>query len=406
LNDLRKIRNSDDQGKRLLIYFGHAPMEGAGSAIIVFRHLRRLSANGWSIVVVSDWGQELDYCDEEGWPVFHLTHRKPWWPPYNPANALLRQVRLWLWAGECNRLLRGVRPDAVFTYLSAFTDFMSQVALAYSSRYRIPLSVITHDDPVCFAASAADGVAMRRRYQTIVERAHQNWFASPQLAEIYDLPPGRRSTLPPIPEGYDASPTWNPTFAASPLLVYAGNYWPAQIPLLARVGRETAAAGGRLMLMVKQSPEVKALCREEPVVWREPFHENRDALAFLAENASGLLVSYSDTSDAMPWIRTSFPSKLIEYAHLGLPIMIYAPMDSAVAKWAAQRAYPDYASPQTPGAIAEFVASLKNRDAWHRKAAIPKTFAAAEFDPQKIQNAFESRLHVNGTHDYGQSSGC
>jgi hypothetical protein len=41
------------------------------------------------------------------------------------------------------------------------------------------------------------------------------------------------------------------------------------------------------MLMVKQSPEVKALCREEPVVWREPFRENRDALAFLAENAAG-----------------------------------------------------------------------------------------------------------------------
>ncbi len=283
---------------------------------------------------------------------------------------------------------------------------MSQVALAFSSRYRVPLSVITHDDPGCFAASPDEGMARRRRYQTIVERAHQNWFASPQLAQLYDLPPERRSTLPPIPEGYDASPKWKPAFAVSPLLVYAGNYWPAQIPVFARVGRETAAAGGRLMLMVKQSPEVTTLCREEPVVWREPFRENREALAFLAENAAGLLVSYSDTSDAMPWIRTSFPSKLIEYAHLGLPIMIYAPMDSAVAEWAKERAYPDYATPQTPGSIAEFVASLKNRDAWQQKAAIPKTFAAAEFDPQKIQNAFEARLRVNGTHHYGQSSRC
>jgi hypothetical protein len=380
-------------------------MEGAGSAIIVLRHLRRLAANGWHIVVVADWGQELDYCDKEGWPVFQLTHRKPWWPPYYPTSPLLRRLRFWLWAGECNRFLRGIRPEAALTYLSAFTDFMSQVALAYSSRYLVPLSIITHDDPACFAASPR-GILIRRRYQRIVERAHQTWFASPQLAEIYNSPPNTHSTLPPIPEGYDASPDWNPAFAASPLLVYAGNYWPAQIPLLARIGRETAAAGGRLMLVVKQSSEIQNLCREEPVLWREPFRENREALAFLAENAAGLLVSYCDTSDGMPWIRTSFPSKLIEYAHLGLPVLIYAPRDSAVAKWATQRDYPDYATPQTPGAIAQFIASLKSRDTWQQRAAVPKTFAAAEFDPQKIQNTFEARLRVNGIYHDEQSSTC
>ena len=387
-----------------LVYFGHAPMEGAGSAIIVFRHLRRLSMEGWRIFVVSDWGQELEYCEQEGWPVLHLTHRKPWWPPYRARNRFLRAVRHWLWAGECDDLLGHRRPEAALTYLSAFTDFMSQVALAYSLRYRVPLSIIAHDDPACFAATAEDGRAAHRRYQEIVARAQQNWFASPQLAATYDLPPARRSTLPPIPEGYDASPNWNPNFSSSPLLVYAGNYWPAQVPLLARIGRETAAAGGRLMLLIKKSPEVETLCRDESVLWHEPFRENREALAFLAENATGLIVSYSETSDSMPWICTSFPSKLIEYAHLGLPIMIYAPEDSAVAKWAVERAYEDYATPQTPGAVASFVETLKNGDAWRRKAAISKRFAATEFDPQRIQNAFKAGLHANGTNHYAKNS--
>lgn len=376
-----------------LVYFGHAPMEGAGSAIIVYRHLQRLSAKGWGITVVSDWGQELKYCEQEGWPVFHLTHRKSWWPPYDPANPLLRGIRHWLWAGECDRFLKGVRPDAVFTYLSAFTSFMSQVALAYSRRYRLPLSLIAHDDPACFAQSPETGVEMRRTYQAIVGRAHRNWFASPELAAIYDLPDSRRTTLPPIPDGFEASPDWKPEFAASPLVVYAGNYWPAQLPLLARMARETAAAGGRLMLLVKKSPEVEALCREEPVLWREPFRENREALAFLAENAAGLLVSYTESSDAMPWIRTSFPSKLIEYTHLGLPIMIYAPADSAVAGWARKRDFMDYATPQTPGAVAGFVESLKNREAWHCKAVFSRKFATTEFDPVRIQDAFEAGLN-------------
>jgi hypothetical protein len=297
-----------------------------------------------------------------------------------------------LWAAECHRFLGSVRPDAVFTYLSAFTHFMSEVALAYSSRYRVPLSVIAHDDPACFASDADTGKKMRQRYQAIVERAHQNWFASPQLGEIYELPPAMRSTLPPIPEGYVASPNWNSEFAKSPLLIYAGNYWPAQIPAFSRIARETAAAGGRLMLIVKRSREIDALCAEEPVLWREPFRENREALCFLSENAAGLIVSYSETSDSMPWIRSSFPSKLIEYVHLGLPILIHAPADSAVANWATERNYSDYSTPQMPGAVASFVQSLKSEECWRRKAAISKAFAESEFGPQRIQSAFEAGL--------------
>lgn len=370
-------------------------MEGAGSAVIVLRHLRRLAAVGWKVIVISDWGQDLACCAEEGWPAFQLTHRKPWWPPYNPANRFLRHLRLWLWAGECNGFLKNRRPDAAFTYLSAFTDFMSQVALAYSRRYGVPLSVIIHDDPASFENSSNDTAALRRRYQTVLQNSHRNWFASPQLARAYDLPEAKRTTLPPVPDGFDASPEWKPAFAECPLLIYAGNYWPVQIPLFARIARETAAAGGRLLLLVKPSPEVDALCKQEPVTWREPFHKNRDALDFIANNAAGLLVSYTETSDSMPWIRTSFPSKLIEYTHLGLPILIYSPEDSAVAQWAKDRAYPDSATPQTPGAVNRFVESLKNPGAWREKAAVSKMFARSEFDPAKIQNTFEAGLNGN-----------
>jgi hypothetical protein len=379
-------------------------MEGAGSAVIVFRHLRRLAKSGWKIVVVSDWGQELDYCQLEKWPVFHLPHRKPWWPPYDPANRTLRNLRHWLWAGECQKFLKGVRPDAVFTYLSAFTDFMSQVAVAYSRRYAVPLSVIAHDDPGCFVNGSEESTAIRRRYQTIFQNARRNWFASPQLAEIYNLPPDKRSTLPPIPDGFDASPSWKSEFAACPLIVYAGNYWPAQLPLLAEIGREVKEAGGKLMLLTKPSPEITALCSRAPILWREPFRENREALAFLAANAAGLLVSYSESSDTMPWIRTSFPSKLIEYTHLGLPIMICAPGDSAVAGWAKSRDYIDFAEPHAPGAIGRFVESLKEPEPWGQKAAFSKTFATTEFNAERIQDSFEAGLTGSTFNDHAISS--
>jgi hypothetical protein len=258
--------------------------------------------------------------------------------------------------------------------------------------------VIAHDDPASFAANHDEGLATRGRYRAIVQSAQQVWCASPQLAKLYQLRDEARATLPPIPDGFDATPAWKPEFANSPLLVYAGNYWPAQLPLLARIAFQLAKIGGRLMLVVKGSSEIEALCSEAPVLWREPFAENRQALRFLADSAAGLLVSYSETSDSMPWIRTSFPSKLIEYTHLGLPIMIYAPEDSAVADWARSRAYPDYATPQIADAITEFVESLKIVALWRKKAAISRRFAVTEFDPHRIQKIFEEGLTRGALH--------
>jgi hypothetical protein len=202
----------------------------------------------------------------------------------------------------------------------------------------------------------------------------------------------QRRTLPPIPEGYTVPASWKDEFATSPLLVYAGNYWPAQIPLFGRIADEAASAGGRFMLVVKNCAQIEALCREHPVLWREPFSENSEALAFLAAKAAGLVVSYSDNSDSMPWVRTSFPSKLIEYVHLGLPILIYAPADTAVAEWAYSRRYSDFSTPETQGAVRAFVMAVKVREAWQKKAEASLQIAKHEFAPDRIHEVFERNL--------------
>ncbi len=123
-----------------LLYFGHLPMEGAGSAIIVLRHLRRLKAAGWLIRVVGDWGQDETVCRKEGWEVVYLPHRRPWWPPFRPQSDLSTRLQHWLWAGEVKKLAGATMPDAALTYLSAFSDTLSQVAATFSKRFAVPLT--------------------------------------------------------------------------------------------------------------------------------------------------------------------------------------------------------------------------------------------------------------------------
>ncbi len=377
-----------------MLYFGHAPMEGAGSAIIVLRHLRRLAEKGWNIYIISDWGQSTKVCERENWPVLFLPHRKFWWPPFNPDNSLLLAIRLWLWAGECYNFIGGNKPVAAFTYLSAFSDLLSQVAVGFSQRYDVPLSVIIHDNPEHFCPSAHEAKNVRRHYNRVISKAHQNWFASPQLAELFNQTDTRSSILPPIPEGWKGKSEWNPAHADQPLLVYAGNLWDVQLSLLGTIAEETAAAGGRLLLIVKKTPAVEAFCQKYPVEWKSPYSENKDALDYISQNATALLVSYTESSDIMPWIKTSFPSKLVEYSHLGVPVLIIAPADSAVAIWANEGQYPDSIAPDDMGGLRKFIDSIRSKVEWEEKATSSRHFANSEFDPATIQKFFESRLTV------------
>ncbi|MES2695355.1 MAG: hypothetical protein V4773_17900 [Verrucomicrobiota bacterium] len=380
---------------RTLVYFGHAPQEGAGSAIIVLRHLRRFAADGWNIRIVADWGQDHALCREAGWPVLTLSHRRTWWPPFNANQRVSRSLRARLWAGEARRWLGANRPDAVLTYLSAFSDTLSIAAVGFARRYSLPLATLVHDDARCFTAGA-EGERAHQRREWIVQHSTKAWFASSQLAGCFSISGRQSGVLPPIPEG-TASVPLNRSQAKPPLLVYAGNYWPAQLPTLARIATATRAAGGRFLAILKENTEHVALLQAAGAEWMPPFARNVEALNFLRENAAALLVSYADTTADMPWTRTSFPSKFIEYCHLGLPIAIVAPQDTAIAEWAVQRNYPDVFDPRDTTKLSAYISQLGNEQFCNNRMAEVRSFATGEFSAERIHRALESSLESADT---------
>jgi hypothetical protein len=399
---------SNDSKRRTLVYFGHVPAEGAGSAIIVYRHLRRFADAGWDVRVVADWGQPHDWCRKHNWPVTELSHRKKFWPPFNPDRPLSRAFRAWLWAGEARTWLADTKPDAVFTYLSAFSDTLSLAAVGFARRYKLPLATIIHDDARDFVKSPSEAALAHARRQWIVENSTKAWFASPGLAACFTLPEKIVGVLPPIPEGAapapsasdspssDLSATRNSlpatSAAATPLLIYAGNYWPPQLPVLAELSRTIREAGGVLLTVLKENPEHVAFLRANHVDWRAPFPKNTEALDYYRDHASAMVVSYANTSDDMPWTRTSFPSKLIEYCHLGLPLVIIAPEDTAIVQWARARNFPDVFAPADSAGIARYTQRLRDPAFRRARAALSLSFARGEFNPLLIQQQLVESL--------------
>jgi hypothetical protein len=376
-----------------LLYIGQTPAEGTGSPVIILRHLQRLQAAGWKISVVAEAGQDTSACVREGWTLHALPLRRFWWPPFRPDIDVSRAWRTRLLANEVRRLTAEDPPDAVLGYVAAHDDFSAEIAARFARRSGKLLTLLVHDDAAAFSTDPRAQARVRQRQTSILQYAHRCWFVSPELANAFaGLPASAQRVLPPIPASPSHSGSWRAEFAAQPRIYYAGFVWPAQFPLLAKIARTLTEAGTHLVLLTRQTPALEEFLRTTPITHIAPFPSNAEALRHLAQEAAGVIVSYTETVEEMPWIATSFPSKLVEYSQLGLPCAIVAPADSAVGRWARRVGGVDFFLPNELDRLREWAADLRKETAWNLRSAPSQKLAMGEFSPDKIQATFASGL--------------
>lgn len=377
---------------RSLVYVGQTPAEGTGSPVIILRHLRRLAAHGWEITIIGEHGQDAAACEREGWKVKHLPLRRGWWPPFRPNSTMLRTLRTWLLGRECRRLTGPEAPNAIFGYLAAHADFSPEIAAHFARSSGAPFSLLVHDDAAAFESSDAAKFQLRQRHAWIIRQTHRCWFVSPELAAEYQVPETARRVLLPIPEGWGEPATYSPAGARYPKVYYAGFIWPPQYPLLEKIAAILASSGSRLVLLSRETPELKTFVANHPVDWVRPFTSNTEALAHLVQNATGLLVSYSDTTAEMPWVATSYPSKFVEYSHLGLPCAVVAPDDSAVGRWCQREGYTFFFTPDRLDLLQKWSVSLSDEAHWRGLASAALALSRGPFSPQHIHQQLEDSL--------------
>ena len=377
-----------------LLYIGQNPAAGTGSPVIVLRHLRRFAAEGWSVSVLGDYGGDYRECVAAGWEVHALCHRRWWWPPFRHDSSALRWMRLRLLAHEVAAV--NPAPSVILSYLAAHSDFSADLAGHVAQITGAALHILVHDDVSAFPAARGQEAALRRAHENILRSADVCWFVSPELADCFPSTAPRRRVLYPIPEGWDRPAIWNDAFKVRPRIYYAGHVWPEQLPLLAKISHCARHAGNELVIMARDSETQRAFCVAEGVRWQKPFTTNQEALAHLVADAAGALVSYADTVADMPWCATSFPSKLVEYCHLGLPIAIVAPPDSAVVRWAHRVRFPYVFEPNNLVPLQEWLAGLHQREVWQVRSALSLHLARTEFDPRNIQSELTHEM-IRGT---------
>lgn len=362
---------------------------GTGSPIVIYRHLQRLVAERWKVTAIVERGQDTSACQAAGIDTKRLPLRKPWWPPYQPSSSFSRALRMRLWAREARRVTRKAEPAICLSYLSIHSHDMAEIAMHYSRRTRIPLVTIVHDDTTAFKFSSRNRTSILKVHRAILASSKLSLFVSQELSEQFDIPPSKKRVLLPIPAGYMPQKLGYPSGSE---FYYAGRVWTHQLPLFADIASALKKACCSLAIIAEPTQELESFTREHNIRLLPLFRTNEEALDHLSRFASGIIVAYVRRMEDMEWIRTSFPSKLLEYSHLRRPICVVSPADSSVSRYLSQHGPELLFPPDRLDRLTAFAQQIvADRQQAHPIAAIER-LASGPFNPDTIHEQFKGFL--------------
>ncbi len=388
------------QNKHILLSSSILPGWGTGTRIILKRHLEMLEKKGWHIsVVVPESYLKLTKDFPKTWNVVFLPFRRWWWLPYRQEVRALLNFRLSVFQYECEKTLKGNLPTAILTHLSG--SIYVELASYLSKEWGVPLSVLCHDREEFFANSDLEFSSVKQKCESILMQAQQSWFVSPELEQSYNLKSKKKtSVLLPIPEFHNRKfIEWQSKFSLNPVVAHAGWLYPSQFSNFYSLAIALQEINGSILIVCpKDNPTlIKLLETCSNIFHHDIFPTNSDVFDFLGDNATCILVSYSFIESEQPWASTSFPSKLIDFSHLGLPILILAPQSAAVSKWAKKYEWFGHIETLDEPLILEYLIKLTIKDDWLKMAEQTQRVALTEFNPNQIQSQFESELAVNSS---------
>jgi hypothetical protein len=372
------------------------PNQGIGSPIVLGRHLNNLELEGWNISIASP-EHTLRNKDQfpSSWRIIPLSGRRWWWPPLRPQVSGLLNLRLPFWRWECEQYLGIERPCVILVVL---WGIYPRLASYLAKSWDVPLAVIIHDQNELWAKSSEEYFRIWKRSMSVLSSASRIWPVSQELAEAYKIDRCKKtSVLYPIPARLSCDfVEWKSDFYYHPVFAYAGSLHPFQFPNLSILAKCLQRVNGKLLIIAPaDNPTLSKLLSVCPnIEYYESFDKNGDVIKFLHEKASCILVSYSFSFIEQPWAKTSFPSKLIEFSKIGLPILIMSPRETAISNWAEKNKWLSYISSLDEKEMMDMILKIIDSNTWMLFSEQVKKFSLKDFNSDIIHSQFISELPI------------
>jgi len=312
--------------EKLLFISGTLPKDGYGSHIIFLRHLIGLEEAGYDICVASRdrWLESKPNGMPNSWQTIKIPDRKAFWLPARASSKLSMSLRF---RAQASHVLARIDRDTVKAILTNVWDHYCGVAAVAAKRLSVPLHVFVHDDPVSWATvNGSNANYVKWRSHFALSRADKIFSVSQRLSNALncDRFPGHE-LIRPIPAKNDSRIRSDP-FSEKPVLGFMGKVYPGAEETLKHLADRLNLIGGTLVIVTDK--KFHALLNRPNIVVREPFETAFEAKNYLLSKVSALVVAYPKeikSQDQTAILVDNFPSKVLEYVEMGLPILLIAP---------------------------------------------------------------------------------
>lgn len=325
------------------------------------------------------------------YPVMRLRKTRFHVPAMSAALAL-RPLRPS--AATIDRLLGQFRPEAVFTVMDCFSHYYT--AYRYARARGLPLLTVTMDEPDCFERIYPALASLRHRKITSVYRyASANLCVSKQMTAhiatdfggetetFYFGPPDGQSPRP----AEEAAPLRQPTHLT---LGYAGSLSYGYGEAIRRIAAALRDRSIRIRIYSKDTPDWPEV---DNVDYAGVFTSEELWPRVKADCDASLLVYNPDYGESRLY-RTHFPTKLSEYAWLGMPMVMVGPDYATGIIWGQQ--HPEATIVESSANLTDLGSALDHlRRQPAQRVTMARAAAAAaraEFDPARIRRRFHEVL--------------
>ena len=376
------------------------PYRGYGSFVIFYRHLLRLEKEGYQInlIIPNLEHPEADVFLEEvkhRWNIVRVPFKK-WWflLPYRYNYPVLREIRYRFVSLHLKKNLKHNPPNFILTYF--YDQFFNGLAVFLKNKFNCGLGIFLHDDKYLLNNNYLP--SLLKYDQFLTKNASVVWSVSNDLF-IPGTDTSKFKLLYPIPGGdNNAKINWQDNYS-TPVIGFSGSIYPEYEEVFSRLADSLTAQNGRLILIINNPIRhtwLTALTLNYTnIIVVESFKNLDDTFNYLKNNCSALFCGYPEDINKMPWIKTSFPSKFVEFSHLGLPIILTSPLGTALYKWANEQHWKLFSSRYKKQEIDQIIKDISDKESWSENAAQTLKISNTIFDPVTIHHQFLADIERN-----------
>ena len=267
-------------------------------------------------------------------------------------------------------------------------------AMRYAQRYQLPLVTIFHD-------WWPDIPKVHQPFRPMLERSFRRLYRESSLALC--VSPGMKKALGPHSNAKVLLPV--PAEAGSSTELSAGEI---RLPFRLLYSGNLGEYGSMLMEALntfKDHANIRLEVRGNSSSWPDsiknemselglllPF-TSRDELDRWLKTADAFLItqSFDEKSDRL--METNFPSKLVEYAQYGKPLVLWGPAKASGPQWARNTGRGLVVDEENPDQLRIAIERLcHDEDEQQGLSNEARAAAAGEFDPELIQSQFRKYL--------------